>query len=72
MGEMSFKWGDLYPSMEQFDTTDTTIPDANDQVAMAENADAAHATETRGSRPKYIWIAVVLVVLLTIFFGVGD
>lgn len=69
-GAMNFAWGDLYPGMTYGDTTQTTNPDAEQQAALNENADTVKEAASKGSRPRYIFIAIGMIVLLSVFFGV--
>ena len=69
MGEMSFSWGDLYPAFTNYETGNMATPDAEDQDALNENADLAKKADVRTANPKFIWLAVGLVALLVIFFG---
>lgn len=69
-GAMNFSFGDLYPGMTAFDTTQSTNPDAEQQAALNENADTVKEAASKGSRPRFIFMALGLIVLLTVFFGV--
>lgn len=69
MGEMVFSFGDLYPAMSNFETGNLLNPDADDQNALNENAEVATQTDVKHSRPKFIWLAVGVIALLVVLFG---
>ena len=68
---MDFSFGDLYPAMTPLATEHIANPDAEDQAALNENAGAAVETSIKESRPRFILLAVGVVALLAIFFGVN-
>lgn len=67
---MDFTFGDLYPSMMNYETGHKANPDAEDQAALNENAEQVKESASRGSRPRYVLMAVAMVALLVVFFGV--
>lgn len=69
MAKMEFSIADMYPGLAgYYETTNLTNPDAKDQEGLAENVEAGQQAG-KESRPKYIFIALLVVVLLVVFFG---
>lgn len=68
---MNFSLGDLYPGYTNMATEHITQPDANDQQALAESPEAAVEAKATQARPKMVMLALIVVVLLVVFFGVN-
>ena len=52
-------------------TTETTIPEADDQNALVDDQKAAADVSDSGKKSKNILLAVVLVIALAFMFGGG-
>ena len=70
MGEMLFTMGDLYPAMSTFETGNLANPDADDQNALNENAALAEKTDVKHARPKFVWLAVGVIVAIVVMMGI--
>lgn len=68
--QMDFTFGDLYPAMTNLETGNKTNPEAEDQAALNENAEVSEEVSNRSSRPRFIWLALGVIALLVVFFGV--
>ena len=68
--ETTFGFKDLYPEFAGEETGERVIPDEDKQQTLAENADDT-VKASKHAKPKFIFIALGLIVALVIFFG-GD
>lgn len=68
---MDFSIGDLYPAMTLNATEHLANPGVEDQEALNENADVSKNATTKASRPKYIWLAVGVVLAIVVFMGIN-
>ena len=71
MGELAFTMGDLYPAMSTFETGNLANPDADDQQALNENASLANKTDVKTARPKFVWLAVGVIVAVVVLMGIN-
>lgn len=68
--EMTFGFKDLYPDYMGEETGERVIPDEEKQEVLSENADDVKEAGKK-ARPRFVFIALGLIVALVIFFG-GD
>lgn len=66
-GAINFAMSDIYGGI--WGTTETTIPEANDQNALVDDQKAAAAVSDSGRKSMPIGLAIVLIVILAIVFG---
>lgn len=71
VGEMNFSLGDVYPALSNLETGHKATPDAEDQQLLNENKEVSEAATNKGSRPMFVWLAILVVILLVVFFGAG-
>ena len=64
---INFAMSDIYGGV--WGTTETTIPEANDQNALVDDQKAAAAVSDSGRKSMPIGLAIVLIVILAIVFG---
>lgn len=69
MEPMTFHWGDLYPAESTFETGNLANPDSENQEALNEDADIAKAADAKTARPKFIWLAVGVIVGVIVLMG---
>lgn len=69
MSSLGFSMSDLYPNYGGVDTSTLVKPDADDQNALNEDVKVASESSTKNARGKNIFIAMSVLVALTIFFG---
>lgn len=74
MSRMDFYVGDAYPNFVAGtgETGFLAQPDAEQQEALAENENVSTEADMTTSRPKLIFLAIGLIILLVIFFGAGE
>lgn len=67
---MDFSYSDLYPNMSsaQEETSTEVSLEENDKDAMN---DEVEVTESKGSSPKSIFLAIGVAVAMVVFLGVG-
>ena len=67
---MTFQWGDLYPAESTFETGNLANPTAENQEALNEDAEIAKAADAKTARPKFVWLAVGVIVAVVVLMGV--
>lgn len=71
MGELNFAYSDMYPAFSGVDTSNLATPDVDDQDALNEDVDVAEGSSSTEAPKKAIFLAILVLVLLVIFFGGG-
>lgn len=66
-GAINFAMSDIYGGI--WGTTETTIPEANDQQALVDDQKAAEAVSDSGKKQFPIAIAIVLILAVAIVAG---
>ena len=67
MGTSYFAMSDLYGGI--YGTTETTIPEANDQNALVDDQKASEAVSENGTKKTPILLALGLIVVIAIVLG---
>lgn len=67
---MDFYFNDLYPNQGYFNTQSQTIPEADDKVALAEDKEASVKAKVNPTQKNNIFIALAVLLGITIFLGV--
>ena len=68
--ETTYGFKDLYPDYLGEETGERVIPDEDKQQTLSENADDT-IKASKHAKPKFVFIALGLLVAMIIFFG-GD
>lgn len=67
-GAIAFSFADVYGT--GFGTTETTIPEDSDQMALVDDQKAAGAVSETGKKKTPILAAVVLLLVIAVLMGV--
>lgn len=67
-GAINFSFADVYGT--GYGTTETTIPEADDQTALVDDQKAAGAVSESGKKKTPILAAIVLLLVLAVLMGV--
>lgn len=71
MNELSFAYSDMYPTFGGVDTSTLATPEVDDQEALNEDVEVAENSSATEAPKKSIFLALLVLVLLVIFFGGG-
>ena len=71
MPKLAFSYADLYPAMGGVETSNLATPEAEDQAAMTEDNAVSEKVDPRTPGTKNILIALGLVSVLAVVFGVS-
>ena len=66
-GAINFSMSDVYGGV--WGTTETTIPEANDQQALVDDQKAAASVSESGQKTKPIFLAIILVFVVAFVVG---
>lgn len=69
-GAINFAMSDIYGGI--WGTTETTIPEANDQNALVDDQKAAATVSNSGRKTMPIFAAIVLVIVIAFIAGGKD
>ena len=67
MAELKFAMSDLYGGI--FGTTEKTIPEAEDQIALVDDQKASAAVSESGTKKAPILLALALIVIIALIIG---
>ena len=68
-GEMIFTYGDVYGNPALVETSEMTVPDADDQASVNENYDEATKASVRTAGSKKILLGIGAICAFVIIFG---
>ena len=68
-GEMIFTYGDVYGNPALVETSEMTVPDADDQASVNENYDEATKASVRTASSKKILLGIGTICAFVIIFG---
>lgn len=67
---MDFFFNDIYPNQGFYNTRSQTIPEADDKQALAEDKEASVKAKVNPKQKNHIFIALAVLVVLTVVLGV--